>query len=240
MTPTRDAGVIRVVVADDEPLVRSGLRMILASDPGIEVVGEAGDGDAALDAVARHLPDVALLDIQMPGRDGLDAASVIRSRFPAVRVLIVTTFGDDPYIARAVELNLDGFLLKSADPYELISGVKAAVAGGTALSPTVARRIVDVLRRDQWSGRSRAHRSVEALTERERDVLGLVGQGLSNAAIARRLHLVEGTVKVHVSAILAKLGLTNRVQAAILAYRSGLTGRDGPAGMAGDGRAPDG
>jgi DNA-binding NarL/FixJ family response regulator len=237
VTGEEGAAIIRVVVADDEPLVRSGLRLILASDPRIEVVGEAGDGDGALDAVARHRPDLVLLDIQMPGRDGLDAAAAIRSGFPAVRVVIVTTFENDPYIARAVELNLDGFLLKSADPYELISGVKAAVAGGTALSPTVARRIVDVLRRDHWSRRTRAHDAVEALTGRERDVLALVGQGLSNAAIARRLYLVEGTVKIHVSAILAKLGLTNRVQAAILAHQSGLAGADGDPDVV-DGRVP--
>jgi DNA-binding NarL/FixJ family response regulator len=212
-------------VADDEPLVRAGLRMILASDAQIDVVAEAGDGNAAVDAVARCLPDAVLLDIQMPGLDGLAAAAVVRARFPTVRVVIVTTFEDDPYIARAVDLNLDGFLLKSADPYELISGVKAAVAGGTALSPSVARRIVDVLRRGQWSQGARARGAVEVLTERERDVLALVGQGLPNAGIARRLHLVEGTVKIHVSAILTKLGLANRVQAAILTHQSGLVDR---------------
>ncbi|MFI0720775.1 response regulator [Streptomyces sp. NPDC021224] len=208
-------------------MVRVGLRTILQADGTIEVVAEAGDGRAAVEAVARHRPDVVLLDIQMPGTDGLAAAANVRSGHPNVRVVMVTTFDDDGYIARAVELNVDGFLLKSADPHDLIGGVKAAVAGGTALSPTVARRVLNALDRGRLQRHAAARRAVESLTARERDVLVLVGHGLSNAQIARRLHLVEGTVKIHVSAILMKLGADNRVQAAIVAYQSGLTEPEG-------------
>ena len=219
---------IRVLIADDEPLARAGLRTILDSDVLIHVVAEAGDGPSAVAAAARHRPDVALLDIQMPGHSGLDAAAEIRRRFPNVRVVIVTTFDDDAYVARAIDLNVDGFLLKSADPYELINGVKTAMHGGTALSPTVARRVVRALSHTQWSKRTEALSAVAALTEREREVLALVGSGLANAEIGRRLFLVEGTVKVHVSSILAKLALDNRVQAAILAYEAGLATRSRP------------
>ncbi|WP_436531662.1 response regulator [Actinoplanes sp. HUAS TT8] len=209
--------MIRILIVDDQPLVRAGLRTVLASDPELEVVAEASDGREALTAVQRFRPDVALLDIRMPGMDGLTAAESIRARHPAVRVLIITTFNEDGYIARALETGVHGFLLKSGDPYELIGGVKAAVNGGTVLAPPVAQRIVGLLR-----GRVAAQADVQVLTGREREVLALLGAGLSNAEIGRRLHLAEGTVKIHVSALLGKLGLANRVQAAVYAYRSGL------------------
>jgi DNA-binding NarL/FixJ family response regulator len=215
--------VIRVALVDDEPLVRAGLRTILQSDPQIEVVAEAGSGAGAVDVADRHRPDVLLLDIQMPGGDGLTAAETLRERHPGVRVIIVTTFDEDRYVVRALDAGVDGFLLKSSDPYELIAGVKAAVGGGMALSPGVARRVVAAVHGGDLRRRLAARTSVAALTPRERDVLALLAAGLSNAQIGKRLHLVEGTVKIHVGAILRKLDLDNRVQAAILAHEAGLT-----------------
>ena len=215
--------MIRVVVADDQPMVRAGLRTILESDAAIEVVAEAADGAEALDALGRFRADVVLLDIQMPGMDGLTAAEAVRQRHPDVRVVIVTTFDQDAYVARALDAGVDGFVLKSADPYELISGVKAAVLGGAVLSPPVARRVLASARGRDLRERLAARNGVATLTPRERDVLALLGAGLSNAQIGHRLHLAEGTVKIHVSAILGKLAVANRVQAAILAHQAGLT-----------------
>jgi DNA-binding NarL/FixJ family response regulator len=214
--------VIRVAIVDDEPLVRTGLRTILESDAELSIVAEGADGPAAVRLTGEHRPDVLLLDIQMPGPDGLTAIPAIRSRHLAVRVVVVTTFGEARYIARALDSGVDGFLLKSADPYELIAGVKAVVRGGTALSPDVARWLVTALQRGDLQRRLTAQGAVASLTPRERDVLALLGAGLSNAQIGRRLHLVEGTVKIHVSAILGKLRVDNRVQAAVLAHDAGL------------------
>jgi DNA-binding NarL/FixJ family response regulator len=214
--------MIRILLADDQPLVRAGLHTVLASDPELEIVAEAADGRAALAAAERFRPDVALLDIRMPGMDGLTAAESLRSSHPGIRVMIITTFDEDRYVARALDAGVHGFLLKSADPYELIGGVKAAMNGGTVLAPAVAHRIVQVLHGRALRDRLAARTGVEALTRRERDVLALLGEGLPNAEIGRRLHLAEGTVKIHVSALLGKLGLANRVQAAIYAYRAGL------------------
>ncbi|WP_430785088.1 response regulator [Actinoplanes sp. G11-F43] len=214
--------MIRVLIADDQPLVRAGLRTVLSADPGIEVVAEVADGREALAAVERVRPDVALLDIRMPGMDGLTAAESLRAGHPALRVMIITTFGEDRYIARAIDAGVHGFLLKSDDPYELIGGIKAAMNGGTVLAPAVAHRIVRVLHGGELRDRLEARSGMEALTPREREVLALLGAGLPNAEIGRRLHLAEGTVKIHVSAVLGKLNLTSRVQAAIYAYRAGL------------------
>jgi DNA-binding NarL/FixJ family response regulator len=215
--------VIRVALVDDEPLVRAGLRTILESDAEIEIVAEGGDGRAATKLADQHTVDVLLLDIQMPGPDGLTTVPAIRARHPAVRVIVVTTFGEARYIARALDAGVDGFLLKSADPYELIAGVKAVVRGGTALSPEVARWLVTALQGGDLQRKLTAQAAIASLTVREREVLALLGGGLANAQIGRRLHLVEGTVKIHVSAILAKLHVDNRVQAAVLAHRAGLT-----------------
>jgi DNA-binding NarL/FixJ family response regulator len=214
--------MIRILLADDQPLVRAGLHTVLSSDPELEIVAEAADGRAALAAAERFRPDVALLDIRMPGMDGLTAAEALRAGQPGIRVMIITTFDEDRYIARALDAGVHGFLLKSSDPYELIAGIKAAMNGGTVLAPPVAHRIVQVLHGGALRDRLAARTGVEALTPRERDVLTLVGSGMSNAEIGRRLHLAEGTVKIHVSALLGKLGLANRVQAAIYAYRAGL------------------
>lgn len=219
-------------MADDEALVRAAVRAILARDPGIEVVAEARDGQEAVDAVREHRPDVALLDIQMPGLDGIAAAERIHRELPGTAVVMLTTFGEDDFIARALRGGADGFLLKADDPRELLAGVHAVAGGGAYLSPKVAARVVAGLR---TGGRDAAavgpltepqtEPLAERLTEREHAVLALVGCGLSNAEIGRRLFLVEGTVKAHVSAILAKLGVRNRVEAAIAAYEAGLVGR---------------
>lgn len=216
--------MIRVLLADDEPLVRAGVRAILDTDPGIEVVAEAGDGRAAVELVRRHRPDVAVLDIRMPLLDGLAATAEIRAVAPATGVVVLTTFGEDEYIARALGDGAGGFLLKSGDPRELVAGVRAVADGAAYLSPAVAYRVISELRGPGGGARAAAQERVAALTAREREVLALVGAGLSNADIAGRLHLVEGTVKAYVSAVLGRLEVRNRVQAAIVAYEAGLVG----------------
>ncbi|GCD96075.1 response regulator [Embleya hyalina] len=210
---------VRVLVADDEAMVRAGVLAILARASDIEVVAEASDGHEAVALARRHRPDVVLLDIQMPGLDGLTAAALLHRERTATGVVMLTTFGQDEYITRALEEGADGFLLKADDPRELLNGVRAVGAGGAYLSPRVAGRVVAGMRAHRAA---HPHRSLERLTDREREVLAGLGTGLSNAEIASRLHLVEGTVKAHVSAVLAKLGARNRVEAAIAAYDAGL------------------
>ncbi|ANZ41471.1 DNA-binding response regulator [Lentzea guizhouensis] len=210
--------MIRVLLADDEAMIRAGLAAVLATDPDIAVVAEAADGRAAVELAHAHQPDVVLMDIRMPHLDGLAAARELRDVAP---VVMLTTFDEDEYVARALEDGASGFLLKAADPRELLIAVRAVADGAAYLSPRVARRVLAGLR----SGLTRpaaAKRKVEALTPRERDVLALVGRGLSNQEIAARLHLAEGTVKAHLSAILRGLGVQNRVQAAITAYEAGM------------------
>jgi DNA-binding NarL/FixJ family response regulator len=214
--------VIKVLLADDEAMIRAGVRAILASDPEIEVVTEAADGGEAVELGRRHRPHVALVDIRMPRLDGLAATAELRRAVPETAVVILTTFGEDAYIARALEAGAAGFLLKAGNPHELIASVHAAADGAAFLSPKVAKRVIAELHGGQLSRRATAREQTAALTPRERDVLALLGAGLSNAEIGRRLYLVEGTVKAYVSAILTRLGVRNRVQAAILAYEAGL------------------
>ncbi len=214
--------MIRVLIADDEAMIRAGVRGILESDPDIEVVFEAADGHDAVSGAQRHRPDVALLDIRMPGLDGLSAAAELAAIVPATRVVILTTFGEDDYVERALGGGALGFLLKAADPRELIAGVRAVADGGAYLSPTIARRVIAPYREGERARTAEARQAVSILTHREREVLALLGVGASNAEIGRRLHLVEGTVKGYVSAILLKLGARNRVEAAVMAHRSGL------------------
>ncbi|MGW4383425.1 response regulator [Kitasatospora sp. NPDC004531] len=217
---------IRVLLADDEPMIRAGLRAVLATDPGIEIVAEAGDGREAVELVRRHRPDVAVLDIRMPGTDGIAAAAEIRRGGLATGVLMLTTFGEDDYILRALGGGANGFLIKSGEPEELLAGVRAVAAGAAYLSPKVAARVVAHLAATGAGGpadrRTAAREQVAALTAREREVLALVAAGLSNGRIARRLGVVEGTVKAHVSSVLARLGVANRAAAAVLAHEAGL------------------
>ncbi|MFY1669445.1 response regulator [Plantactinospora sp. WMMB334] len=214
--------MIPVLLADDEAMIRAGVRAILAADPEIEVVAEAADGRDAVELVRAHRPRVALLDIRMPRLDGLAAGVEIRRLVPETAVVMLTTFGEDDYIVRALGEGMSGFLLKSGDPRELIAGVRAAAEGAAYLSPVVARRVIE-LGAGMLARVPAARERIESLTEREREVLALVGAGLSNAEIGQRLFLVEGTVKSYLSSIFIRLGVRNRVQAAIIAYEAGLT-----------------
>ncbi|MER8042790.1 response regulator transcription factor [Streptomyces sp. NPDC094032] len=209
---------IRVVIADDEPLIRAGIRMILTSDPEIEVVAEAANGREAVDLARAHAADVLLLDIQMPVLDGLSALPELRRAAPSTRVIVLTTFGERENVLRALEHGGAGFLLKDTAPAELIRAVRAAAAGDAYLSPAATRHVVEQLASGREAARAEEARTrVAALSEREREVLALLGEGLSNADAGRRLHMSEATVKTYVSRILAKLGCENRVQAALLA-----------------------
>ncbi|WP_326659013.1 response regulator transcription factor [Streptomyces sp. NBC_00385] len=214
--------MIRVLLADDEVMMRAGARAILSADPEIEVVAEAADGRQAVELVHRHRPDVALLDVQMPHLNGLDAASAILRSDTPTAVIILTTFSNDDYISRALSDGASGFLLKSGDPRELIAGVRAVADGAAYLSPEAARRVIRGLPSSRTAGQQAAREQISKLSGREQEVLGLLGAGLSNAQIARRLHLVEGTVKTHVSSIFTRLAVGNRVQAAIIAHEAGL------------------
>ncbi|WP_324289278.1 response regulator transcription factor [Streptomyces sp. H34-S4] len=215
--------VIRVVIADDEPLIRAGIRMILTSAADIEVVAEAANGREAVELARAHGPDVVLLDIQMPVMDGLTALAELGRAVPEVRALILTTFGERENVLRALSGGGAGFLLKDSAPGELIGAVRAAAAGDAYLSPAATRHVVDQLASGRTAARDEeARRLVAELSERERGVLALLGEGLSNADAGRRLHMSEATVKTYVSRILAKLKCENRVQAALLARDAGL------------------
>ncbi|WP_270129861.1 response regulator [Kribbella sp. CA-293567] len=216
---------IRVLLADDEAMVRAGVRAILGSDETIEVVAEASDGEEAVRLAQLHRPAVAVLDIRMPRMDGLAAGAEIKRTVPETAVVILTTFSEDAYIAKALGDGASGFLLKSGDPHELIAGLKAVADGAAYLSPKIAQRVIAELGTGTGGRLARAtaaKEQIEVLSPREREVLALVGAGLSNAEIAGRLFVVEGTVKAYVSAILTRLAVKNRVQAAIVAYEAGL------------------
>ncbi|MFD3438521.1 MULTISPECIES: response regulator transcription factor [unclassified Streptomyces] len=216
---------IRVVIADDEPLIRAGIRMILTSDPGIQVVAEAANGREAVDMTRAHGADVVLLDIQMPVMDGLTAVGELRRAVPAARVIVLTTFGERDNVLRTLESGGAGFLLKDTAPAELIGAVRAAAAGDAYLSPGATRHVVDQLASGRAAARSEEARArVAGLSTREHEVLALLGEGLSNADAGKRLHMSEATVKTYVSRILAKLECENRVQAALLARDAGLGG----------------
>ncbi|MEU5052289.1 response regulator transcription factor [Streptomyces sp. NPDC021096] len=215
--------MIRVLIADDEPLIRAGIRMILTSADDIEVVAEAANGREAVELARLHGADVALLDIRMPVMDGLAALAELGRAVPGVRALILTTFGERDNVLRALRQGGAGFLLKDSAPGELIGAVRAAAAGDAYLSPAATRHVADSLATGAAAGRGEeARERVAVLSERERDVLALLGEGLSNADAGRRLHMSEATVKTYVSRILAKLDCDNRVQAALLARDAGL------------------
>jgi DNA-binding NarL/FixJ family response regulator len=209
---------VRVVLAEDQALVRAGLVTILESDPGIEVVAVAEDGLQAVELVAAHRPDVALLDVRMPRCDGLAATRRIVEDGSTTRVLVLTTFGEDEVVLDALDAGAQGFLLKDTRPEDLIAAVHAVAAGEARLDPAVTAAVVARVRRRT----PRRRHPISTLTDREREVLLLVAQGLSNAEVAERLFLSQGTVKTHVASVLAKLGARDRVQAVIAAFESGL------------------
>jgi len=213
---------IRVVLADDQALVRTGFRMILAETDDIEVVGEAGDGDAAVRVAASASPDVVLMDVRMPGTDGIAATRRIRASGSAARVLILTTFDLDEYVYAGLRAGASGFLLKDALAPELTAAVRVVASGEAVVAPTVTRRLIERFIGDEPQSGRPSLATFDVLTAREREVLTLIARGLANAEIAQRLYLSEGTVKTHVSRVLAKLGLRDRLQAVILAYEAGL------------------
>jgi DNA-binding NarL/FixJ family response regulator len=203
--------VIRVLIADDHAVVRQGLRTFLDLQDDMEVVAEAADGAEALAAAEEHSPDVVLVDLVMPNVDGIEAIRGLRERVPAARAIILSSFIDDEKLLPAVRAGAAGYLLKDVQPQELVAAIRTVHAGGALLHPKVASRLLEEL-------------STDPLTPREREVLGLIGRGMANKLIARELELSEKTVKAHVSNILAKLGVTDRTQAALYAVRAGLIG----------------
>jgi DNA-binding NarL/FixJ family response regulator len=209
---------IRVVVADDQALIRAGLRRLLEEQPDIEVVGEAGDGREAIAAVERLRPDVVLMDIRMPELDGIEATRQVGGR---ARVVILTTYELDEYVFDGIAAGACGFLLKHSRPEEMIRGVRAAASGDALLAPSVTRRLIAEFARRRPPPTA-VPPMLDGLTEREREVLRLVARGLSNQEIARALQVSEWTVKTHVAHLLDKLGLRDRVQAVVLAYETGL------------------
>jgi two-component system, NarL family, response regulator LiaR len=205
--------MIRVLIADDHAVVRQGLRTFLDLQEDIEVVAEAADGAEALAAAEEHAPDVALIDLVMPNVDGIEAIRGLRERVPAARAIVLSSFIDDEKLLPAVRAGAAGYLLKDVQPQELVQAIRTVHGGGALLHPKVASRLLEEL-------------TTDPLTPREREVLSLIGRGMANKVIARELSLSEKTVKAHVSNILAKLGVTDRTQAALYAVRAGL---DGPA-----------
>ncbi len=214
--------MIRVLLADDQDLVRAGFRALLDAQDDIEVVGEAGDGEEAVQLARRHRPDIVLMDIRMPGTDGLAATRTITAddRLAGVRIVILTTFELDEYVFEAIRSGASGFIVKNTKPVELLQAVRAVAAGDALLSPSVTRRLIR-----EFAARTReapAMPSLDALTEREREVMALVAEGLTNDEIAERLVVSRLTAKTHVSRAMVKLGARDRIQLVVLAYQSGL------------------
>ena len=212
--------MIRVLLADDEAIMRAGLRMLLSDEPDMTVVGEAADGHDALRQVAAVTPDVVLMDARMPGLDGIAAAAVIAERHPGVKVLVLTTFDEEVIVDGALRAGVAGFLLKVSPPEQLLDALRAVAAGRGSIDPAVVPRVIG-----RYADAPRAVRrdpELDRLTAREQEVLALVGRGLSNAEIAARLHLGETTVKTHLGRALDKLGLRDRPRAIAYAYASGL------------------
>ena len=215
------SGAVRVLLVDDDDLMRAGLRAVLSSDGSIEVVGEAVDGRDAVGRVGRLEPDVVLMDVRMPRLDGISATREIIGAAPEVRVLIVTTFEDDEYIFGALSAGASGFLLKRTRPEELIGAIHTVASGEALLAPSVTRRVIDRMAHAP-AGAARAEPRLEELTGREHEVLALLARGLSNQEIADELVVEHSTVKTHVKRVLMKLGVRDRIHAVILAYETGI------------------
>jgi DNA-binding NarL/FixJ family response regulator len=218
-----------VLIADDQGLVRVGLRKILESEPDTNVVGEAGDGEDAVAAAERLRPDVVVMDIRMPVLDGIEATRRIAARLPATRVLILTTFGLDTYVYDALRAGASGFMLKDAPPEEIGAAVRIVASGEALLAPAITRAVIDEFARQSPAPAAEPPAAVTHLTAREREVLDLLARGLSNPEICERLVITEATAKTHVAHVLQKLGLRDRIQVVIYAYETGLiapSGRD--------------
>jgi DNA-binding NarL/FixJ family response regulator len=218
---------VRVLIVDDDDLMRAGLRAMLSSDSGIEVVGEAATGRTAVGAARKLRPDIVLMDVRMPDGDGIAATRHVLATAPAVRVVILTTFEDDDYIFGALAAGASGFLLKRTRPEDLLAAIHTVAAGDSLLSPSVTRTVIERMAAAPPPAAGAAARLLAGLTPREREVLELVARGLSNGEIATMLVIEESTVKTHVKRILAKLRLRDRIQAVIFAYETGVT-RPGP------------
>ncbi len=214
--------MIRVLIVDDQTVVCEGLRAILSTAPSIEVVGTAHDGAAALDAIPATDPDLVLMDLKMPGMNGIHATRAIKTDYPGVRVLVLTTYDGDEWVTDAIRSGADGYLLKDSERDAIIAAIEGTIAGQTHIDPGVAQTLVDVVR-----GTPAPDSSIIAeLNEREREILQLIARGATNAEIADQLALAEGTVRNYVSSILAKLGVADRTQATALAWQYGLVTRD--------------
>jgi DNA-binding NarL/FixJ family response regulator len=217
---------IRILLVDDQPLLRQGFRMVLSAQDDLDVVGEAGDGDEAVRMTRILRPDVVLMDVRMPGTDGIDATRQIAAQFPEARVIILTTYGIDRYAFSGLNAGASGFLLKDVMPADLIAAIRTVASGDAVIAPSVTRRLLEVFAH-RLPDRSTEHPDhpdvLAALTDREREVFIELAAGLTNAEIAARMVLSDATIKTHVGRILAKLGLRDRVQAVILAYESGIT-----------------
>ncbi|MGK5681826.1 response regulator [Actinoplanes sp. URMC 104] len=217
-----ESAAVRVLVVDDDALVRAGLSMILSAAPDVAVVGEAADGAEVPGAVSRHRPDVVLMDIRMPRVDGLAATETLRARPRAPEVIVLTTFDADEYVLRALRAGASGFLLKDTPPAEILRAVRRVAAGEAMLSPTVTRQLIAHVAAPAPVSQTRAAGKLDRLSEREREVALALARGCSNAEIAAALHMSLATVKAHVSRLLVKLELNNRVQVAILVHDAGL------------------
>ncbi|MFF5337371.1 response regulator [Streptomyces sp. NPDC013181] len=212
----------RVVVADDQAVVREGIVMLLGLLPGIEVVGSAKDGEEAVAQVAEHAPDVVLMDLRMPRCDGVEATRRIRERFPGTQVVVLTTFEDDDSLFPALRAGARGYLTKDAGGDEIVRAVEAVLSGEVGLSPTVQRRLLEQVTADPLQAVGGAPEPPDGMTPREAEVLSLIAEGMSNADIARTLHISQATVKSHINNLFAKAGLRDRAQAVRYAYMRGL------------------